>query len=364
MPRRIILMTLLTLLMSSTIYGSAIANSISTNSTSHWLQGDNVTVVGIVDRDTLALYHVDSARLCNVAVDDRVMAIARADSGAYYRVYTSSPSCEGVVWISSDAAISWESDSDLDRLPMLVVPETPTYLEELPEYRAICEAAASEDAEQSDATPDSLETLFLPGGWSFVPAEYVAESEDELDVVVCLTPIETEIEVCSVIEGEETVDVPRLQDDLVTTLVEFESEAIITTRRFEGGTPPSCPLEGTNLVEIHGSPPERRVWGAWVVGEMLGSEADIPSFRSYSVAQTLNARSEPTTNSTVLGRLGQETPINPIGRNEAGDWIVAILPDMSKAWLFVDLLNVAVQIDFDGLPVYDVPAEEVPIPVR
>lgn len=53
--------------------------------------------------------------------------------------------------------------------------------------------------------------------------------------------------------------------------------------------------------------------------------------------------------------------MNLIARNEAGDWVVALLPDMTKAWLYVSLLQVATATDVNALPVVSGPATDVPI---
>lgn len=361
MLRRTIALALLSVLVSTFFIGSVFAEQTTATLASDKLQGE-MTVVGIVDRSAFALYDVDSARICNVDIDDRVLAIARTESDDYYRVYTSSPSCEGVVWISSDTAISWETPSDLASLPVLVAPNTPVYLDELPDYEAICATAMAEDA--PTATLENPDTLFLPGGWSFIPSEFLAETESNLDAVICLNATEIELSTCPIPSGEEEIEVPRIQENLTVTMVAFDGTGVIASQVFEGQTPPSCPFGEAEAVPIHGTPPERHVWGAWVVAQMLGVETDSPSFRTYSASQTLNARAEPTTNSAILGRLSIETPVNLIGRNEEGDWVVALLPDMSKAWLFADLLNVAVQIEVEDLPVYSGPAEDVPVPVR
>jgi hypothetical protein len=363
MLRRNLYMTLLIVLLSAIFASHVFAATSAPEPTIYSLQSE-MSVVGIVDRSTFALYDVDAARLCNVGVDDRVLAVARTENDDYYRVYSSSASCEGVVWIRSDAAITWESPSDLAGLPILVVPASSSYLEELPMYESVCAAALDDDAPIVNATPDELSTLFVAGGWSFIPSEFVAESETSLDVVVCLVGREIEVETCPIPNGEETINIPRIQENLRVSMVSYGSGDVIATQDFEGTTPPSCPIDGATPVAIHGSPPERDVWGAWVVATMIGSEAEVPSFRTISAAQTLNARAEANTNSSVLGRLSAETPVNLIGRTEDGDWLVALLPDMSKAWLFAELLNVAVQIDVDDLPVYSGSAENVPIPVR
>ena len=55
--------------------------------------------------------------------------------------------------------------------------------------------------------------------------------------------------------------------------------------------------------------------------------------------------------------------MNLIARNAAGDWVVALLPDMTLGWLYEPLLSVASETDVDALPFFEGEAADAPVPV-
>ena len=307
-------------------------------------------VTGTANTTIIAHYHPDLFRVCAIREGENVLAVGR-DLEAGYLVYAGGAECEGPVWVAEDADITWSSSATLNRLLIATPPEIGEVIADLPEYESICQTALSGSAPAPTLT--ERQTVYMPGSWSFFPPPFVATDTTGIDVVICLTPIEASLGVCPDLSQR----VERVQEAVEVVLVDFESSGVITRRTFEGRLPPRCPSAASEDMIVRGNPPARETWMTWIIGRLVDRGGE--RLRTVTAVQRLNARPLPHTQTEVLEILDFETPVNLIARNEEATWVVALLPDMTQAWLFAELLDVAVQTDVDALPIVSGPAEEV-----
>lgn len=310
-------------------------------------------ILGTATEMVIAHYHPDLPVICVIRPDEMVLAIGRADN--LLRVYAGGSDCEGLVWIDDDAMVDWEPDSRLTSLPRMQLPQSSGVIDDLPEYTAICEAITT--ADPAEVRLREMHSVYLPGSWSFFPPEFVAFNERGVDVVICLKAEEVSLGICPNVRTR----VERLQEELTVTLMHYPTQTRLAERAFRGDIP-ACPSAANEDLILRGTPPSRERWVSWVLGQMTGTPSD--SLRTTSNVGRLNARAEANTRSAILTILNFGTPVNIIARNEAGTWVVALLPDMTKAWLSTELLSIAAQIDLQTLPVVSGSAADVPIRLR
>ncbi len=312
-------------------------------------------IMGMARQPLEAGAHPNHVSGCIIAQDEAVLAVARTEAGAVW-VYAAGQGCEGAVWIAPDnARIIWSDTTTLDALPLITVPDPPPLMR-IVNHAEICANAKGQARLTGDVLPY---TAYPP---DYLPAAGQATLESGIDVIVCHDYPTTPIENCHYLgPGNYSYIFTRLRTDDRVTLVDYATGQVIARQKFNGGTPPLCP-KTTTRGEVSGDLPTPDAWASWVVGILYGSST--PAARTVVASGTLNARSLPNTESDILVLLSRETPVNLIGRNAAGDWVVALLPDMSKAWLFANLLQIALQTDIQTLPVVDGPADTIQIQVE
>lgn len=310
-------------------------------------------ITGLATDTIIAHYHPDLPVVCAIRADETLLAIGRVDD--MLRVYTGGLECEGPVWIDRDSAVTWAAGSRLTSLPQLQLTATTGVIDDLPEYETICQSSTS--AAPAEVSLRELQTVYLPGSWSFFPPDFVAFNERGVDVVICLKTEELSQGICPDVRTR----VELIQEQLTVTLMHYPTQTRLNERVFSGNTP-ECPSTADADLTLRGGPPTRDEWVSWVLGQMTGTASG--SLRTTTAVNRLNARAEANTRSEILEILSFGTPVNLIARDDDGEWVVALLPDMSKAWLSAELLTIAAQIDIETLPVADGPATEVSIRLR
>lgn len=310
-------------------------------------------VIGSAEVPLLARYHPDFAAVCAIEPNEAVLAIAQTDD--LYLIYAGGDYCEGPVWLSVDAAITWADEAALATLPETERP-TATPLTDLEDYEALCQAAPTAVSEGID--PASVQSIFWPGGFSWFVPRFLATEDNPPDAIICIASTPQSVGVCSNLNTR----VERFQDQTSVHLLAYPTGSLIAAQRFTGNFPEDCPNAADTEYSINGAPVAREVWGAWLL-DRLGAGGGDQGLRSRTLVPRLNARALDNTQADILNILEQGTPINFIARNEAGTWGVALLPDMSRAWLFIDFLTVAAQTDFDALPVVSGPATAIAVPL-
>jgi hypothetical protein len=261
-----------------------------------------------------------------------------------------------LVWIDeADSPVSWDDEDALADLVEVEAPEGfPEPLTTLPNYSSVCDGATA-FGRFPGTRPYKLFADRYSGSFD---ADALPTSTDEVDLVLCLEADEAVLQNCPYTSNYKLVRVRRVT---VVKLVNYESGDIAVSNRFNGSMPDRCPqsYRFSTLTEyLRGDAAPSSDWLPWVERQLGSGTATAPS-RSIVNANGMNARSEATTASDVITTLAYGTPINIIARNEAGDWVVAILPDGTQAWLFVNLIRTGVEID--SLPVADGAAADVPI---
>lgn len=317
--------------------------------------------IGLASETILAHYQPGLPLICAIQPGETILAIAQTDGEpGYYLIYAGGLECEGRVWVEQSAPISWQSSTELADLPEIELPAAPEIIDDLPEYATLCELATDASAEQSSVEREDLHSVYMPGSWSFFPPEFVATQDGGIDVVVCVTPQEESLGICSNV----ALRVERVREDALVTLIHYATQTIIAQETFNGPAPADCPSAATQESIVRGNPPDRVVWASWVMGQIVGAERDNGRLRSITNVGQLNARAAPDRRSEIYTVLNRDTPINLIARTEDGAWALALLPDMTQAWLFVELIQIAVQTDLMALPVAEGNAAEISIAIE
>jgi WD40 repeat protein len=297
---------------------------------------------------------------CTIRAGETLLALARRQQS--FLVYAGGVGCEGLVWVEAGPQqIAWVNQDAAYSLPTIPFPITPPPLEAEAlgnRYYDICTNATFTSAWPSDR----YLTVFAEHLQSDLPASLLATDIEDIDILVCREYKGVELQRCPYTGGYTLI---RMRDDQVVKLVNYETGGYMATQTFRGENPQAC--SSTVYVDInatedysYGLPAPDEALAAWAV-ETIHDHITGSAARTVINTDTLNARSEPSTDAEILDRLPRGTPVNLIGRNEAGDWVVALLPDMSKAWLFTDYLRIAPQTDVNALAVFSGAAGNVPI---
>jgi hypothetical protein len=211
--------------------------------------------------------------------------------------------------------------------------------------------------------------LYAEEGADHYPPQVLAATHDQVDVVLCVRNEDIPVSQCNYrVSGGQasggTFSVPVVRRDRIVSLVNAQTGQIFAEQRFNGGAPTGAICPASNPPgTITGSTAYTPDWRGWVVSQLNGSAAGNDTLRTLVNTSGLNARAEPNTSSAIITQLAYDTPVNLIARNNAGDWAVALLPDMQRAWLYVPLLRVSMLTDVAALPVVDGPADAVGVPV-
>lgn len=324
-------------------------------------QGDEQVVVMGHVIDDLYLDFVDVG-MCHLVEGDVVWAVGRTKTLWKYVSYTSSPNCEGPVWISRSANnVVWDEPDQMVYLPLVEYSVAEPVDLSLDEVNEICGGLEYGDplGDPPDRTPFRIVTS-QGDGMDNYPPEMLAMSADEIDVVVCAMIEYRRMGECRYTDGSETHDVALQRPDMHIRLVNYATGEMFRNVWFNG-TLADCPETIYTLSPIVGTHPSVDEWSAWIRDIAYGGAEDIP--RTVVNANGMNARAEATTSSAVLAQLAYDTPVTLIARNEAADWVVALLPDGQQAWLYTSLLRIALKTNVDALPVAEGPAAEVPLPI-
>lgn len=310
-------------------------------------------VLGVAEAPLLARYHPDFAAVCAIEPNENTLAVAQ--TGDYYLVYAGGFGCEGPVWLPSDAPVTWSNETALADLETVPAPSA-TPITEVDDYDALCDTASS--AESAGIDPATIDAIFIPGGFGWFPPRFLATEDTPPTAIVCVDSAPQSLGVCANLN----IRVERFQDQTTVYLLSYPTGGLIAAQRFSGDFPDDCPSAANREYSINGSPVGRDVWAAWLLNR-LGAGGGETGLRTTTAVPRLNARALDNTQSDILQILEGEVAVSFIARNEAGTWGVALLPDMTQAWLFSDFVNIAAQTDFEALPVVSGPAVAVEIPL-
>jgi hypothetical protein len=309
-----------------------------------------VKVLGTAPRDLEARY-LDGTT-CSIGAGETLLAVG--DSGEGLLVYASGAGCEGLVVLAADA--EWENERQLANLAAVEINiEAVRTITSLPDYNTVC----------SDATPGGSFPAGGPPYTIFVNNRSVTLAEAHrpttvtgVDLVVCEQYLSQVVETCTYI-GAGIFYVDRVRVGTKVMLVNYETHGIVAQQNFYGEWPRYCPQTIYSTADIYGlSPDPATTWVPWVQQRAGGGRAPVTRTVVNSSGQ-LNCRNEPGTTSEILTKIDRGTPVNLIARNEAGDWVVALIPDMTHCWLSLELLRVAARTDPNSLPVAAGPAADV-----
>lgn len=317
------------------------------------------TVQGVSGADIDGFANPALSATCTVEEGVNVLAIARTEDGNL-AVYTGSEECEGLVWLSSTAVddVDWEDADLLEELPLVEDPEVPTALTRLEDYSSVCSRAESKGRGSVDhAAPY---TIFARNVNVTIPEDLRATSTDDLDLVICHETVEVVESNCPYrTSSGQSIYIQRVRRNERVWLVDYASGQITNERTISGGRPQTCP-NTTRASVFYGDAVPSSEWSEWAFGIARGSnQPTIP--RTIINVGNMNARAEANTQSEIVTKIPYGTPLNAIARNEAGDWIVALTPDMVQVWLFVDLLQIASETRVMDLPVAEGLAADVEI---
>ncbi len=302
---------------------------------------------------------------CAIQEDEMVLAVGYAGENQLVMVYAGGDACEGPVWMTLNQArrIRWETPTEENAsvlgLPPVSGPDIAGFqppLDTMSGAEQLCRNATPYGNAPAQGPPYKL-YFHGAGSLSGFPVQLLANQVQDVNVVVCVDTVNTRVQTCSY-QGNHFI--VRTRPDLEVSLVNAESGQIFAQQLFYGNPPEGCPSQhafGQSITDyLRGTRGDwHDAWVAWVLGRVEGTA----QYRTVVNANAINARSESNTQSEILGQIPYGTPVNLIGRNEDGDWVVALLPDMTKAWLFVDLLRVADQTDISRLPVLSGAAQDV-----
>jgi hypothetical protein len=304
-------------------------------------------IAGTTRQPVMAGFH-PTATDCPIPEKARLLAVGRSEDGALL-VYTQY--CEGAVWLVTWAEnLEWESS--LDALPLVNVPAAEP-LARIPDYSLVCENAT----ELGDFTPTEPAALYPPVG---LLRGTQATLSTGVDVLICHEYTPTVIENCHYLgPGNYSYIYTRYRMDDQVKLVDYATGQIITVATFNGQEPPFCPDE-VERGEVFGEPPAPRTWLPWVLAQ-TGYPASGP-VRSEVATVVLAAYNLPDSSSDVLGELEPGTPLNLIAQHSSGEWAAVLLPDLTKAWVPLDELYVA--LGTEDLPTASGEAANVQIEVN
>ncbi len=308
------------------------------------------TVPGTAADDLLARYHPDLPNVCRIEARENVLAVGQDLERELVRVFAGGAGCEGRVWVSAESAINWAAD--LDRVPVLDTVPPRDALTEFDTYDALC---ATDPTASATRTASEVSAVYTPGGFSWLPPQFVPTAEDSADAVLCLQREFVSLGICPGVQAR----VERFREATTVSLIEVSSGGLIARERFDGPFPVACPSAVTEDASLYGPPVPREAWAAWLIGRLRLVSSD--TLRTTTLVPRLNARAESNTRSEILDILPEGTPVNLIARNESGTWYVALLPDMQRAWLFAEFVGVAAQTPLEALPVVSGPASEVAV---
>ncbi|MBN1563314.1 MAG: SUMF1/EgtB/PvdO family nonheme iron enzyme [Anaerolineae bacterium] len=310
--------------------------------------------------DAIVLHDGDQ---CALRAEDRVLAVARSSEGIV--AYTSAENCEGLIVVSS-SLINWDDLIALNDLPFVQVVLTtqePDFITDAPaDFREKCRDPGWGGSFPPGGPPYTYYYSSNGLGYSSMD-EWRATKQSGIDLLVCTETLYVTVDTCYYTSSTASRTVSRVRHDLRIKLVNYETGLIAASYDVRGEDPPHCTYTITgNTFSFSGKTPNIVHGLSWLTAQLSGTS--LKTTRTQVATQTLNARSEPNTNSEILSQLTYQTPVNLIARNEDGSWVVALLPDMTQAWLFTELVSVASATEVMSLPVADGPAADVPIKLR
>jgi len=341
----------------------------------------SASVIGTTSQSMTAILDNAPETTCTIDGGTTILAVAHIEDNQLL-AYTNSTQCEGLIRLANEAII-WEDDqqmsqliqlsrtvpSDVDAIPNIAllgsldtdeICENPSGSVEFPTHNPI--KMYIHRKSQNSQTSRYFLWLFPEEQLELIPDRHISYTEDEVDVVLCIERLEILYDTASYRSSDgSTIQISRNRIDIQATLVTYPDGYIVTRQTFRGGEPDPFPQQTTALISINGTEPNKDDVITWAVAQISNGTL---SSRTVVNVEGLNARSEPNTDSTVLSRLEYGTPVNLIGRNENGLWVVALLPDMSRGWVFIDLLKIASTTNVDDLPVLEgVPLEDMPLEI-
>jgi len=328
------------------------------------------SVLGTTTESIMAQSFTNTQRQCAIQSGEIVLAIGKAEDGSVL-VYSSGSGCEGLNWIppstrSNDYRVTWEQS--LAPLREFVHVQPPLNQMTIPINDAIdiC-TNANGTASLPNHEPPYITYLYGMTGVGtildlFVP--YGPTRDTPVELILCSTYNDVIYETCYY---SNNTTFTRIRRDITVMLVDYQTHGLVASQTFRGNEPEYCASTQTLIdarggnYEILGQPlDDSTTWVPWaldIITNGIGGNR-----RTVVNSESVNIRSEPNTTADILTRLSYNTPLNVMGKNEVGDWLAVLLPDMSKGWVSASLIQLADSIDITTLPVLEpMPADQLPI---
>jgi len=327
------------------------------------------SVLGTTTESIMAQSFTDTQRQCTIQSGETVLAIGKAQDGSVL-VYSSGLGCEGLNWIPpamqfNDYRVTWEQNLTLLREFAHAQPSNQMTIP-VNDAMDVCNDANG-TATLPNHEPPYITYLHQMTGVGtildlFYP--YGPTRNTPVELILCSTYNDVAYETCYY---SNNTTFTRIRRDITVMLVDYQTHGIVVSQTFRGNEPEYCASTQTLVdarggnYEILGQPlDDSATWVPWaldIITNGIGGNR-----RTVVNSESVNIRNEPNTTADILTRLAYNTPLNVMGKNEAGDWLAVLLPDMSKGWVSVSLIQLADSIDITTLPVLEpMPADQLPI---
>ncbi|MBZ0291311.1 MAG: WD40 repeat domain-containing protein [Anaerolineae bacterium] len=294
-----------------------------------------------------------SGERCPLTDGETVLAVANSNFGPIG--YAAGDGCEGLVLLND--GIVWESEYSIDDLPQIELEldfSLFSAIEDLTGYTELCaSAAANGQFPEKDGS-----FMYYSGELQGFAPDLMATYVTGVDVLICTEEDLVTLQTCNYREiGGSTFSISRMRHDITVDIVNYATNRIIASRRFNGSVPPACPETMRGRTGLVGLGPHEEA-RAWIESQIRTSSRE--SDHTRIAAQSINAYYEANVTSDVLAELESGIPVNLIARHYSDAWVVALLPDMSKAWIEVNFLNIGLRTQIQDLPEFSGPASEAP----
>jgi hypothetical protein len=277
--------------------------------------------------------------------------------------YSGSQECEGAVWLplSDTMSVIWKSNSgrallDLPNVSAPALNDQP--LTSVSKGAALCSAKKLPSGVRPKKSPPYRVFTENRFDASYFPVQYRANTENDVDVLICVEEVKVTVERCAYEKGHTLI---RIRSDTIVRLIDYKAGTLFVQQTFYGGAPSYCPAKRgfANITDTTGGTSvDPQKWVDWV---MTFIRSNKPT-RTITAGGT-NVYAEPSSQSKVVGKLASNTPVNIIGRDQKRQWVVVLLPDMSKGWLPVGVLRLGAGTDIASCQVVSGPATAVAVPI-
>lgn len=329
------------------------------------------TVIGTVNESITAQPFNNPQGQCTIQTGETVLAIGISRDESIL-VYASGAGCEGANWIlpastNVNNRVTW-ADNVL-QLRQFVHTQPPQHGITIPvnDAESVCDDIRGTANLPNHEPPYLTYPYRMPTAVeAIVDLFYVygPTQNNPVELILCSSFNDVVYETCYY---SNNTTFTRIRRDITMQLVDYQTHGLVASQTFRGNEPDYCASTQTLIdarggnYEILGQPiDDSTTWVPWaldIITNGIGGNR-----RTVVNSDGINVRNEPNTSAEILTRLAYNTPLNVMGKNEAGDWLAVLLPDMSKGWVSVSLIQLADSIDIATLPVLEpVPADQLPI---